>query len=74
MAWSFTEQKYINLMSRITAIETTINDALVAMGRLASVNQVHELLVVVQTELEAVSTVVEGLEERIQSIEEEPLS
>ena len=61
MAWSFTEAKYINLLSRITAIETTLNDALIAMGRLASINQVHELLIVVQSELEALATVVEVL-------------
>lgn len=74
MAWSFTEAKYTNLLSRVTALETTLNDALVAMGRLASINQVHELLIVVQSELAALRDTVEGLEERVQAIEEEPLS
>ena len=74
MAWSFTEEKYLNLLTRVTALEGTLNDALVAMGRLASINQVHELLVVVQSELAALSDTVEGLEERVQAIEEEPLS
>ena len=74
MAWSFTEAKYINLISRVTALETTLNDAIVAMGRLASINQVHELLVVVQSELAALSDSVSALESRVQAIEEEPLS
>ena len=74
MPWSFTETKYINLIARVTKVESTLNDTISALGRLASVNQIHELLVVIQTQIDSLSTSVTALEARVTSIEEEPLS
>mgnify|MGYP003114645272 CR=1 FL=1 len=74
MAWSFTETKYLNLISRLTTLEETMNDTIKAVGRLASINQVHELLVVIQTQIDSLNTSVTALEARVTSIEEEPIS
>ena len=74
MAWSFTETKYLNIISRLTTLEETLNDTIAAMSRLASINQMHELLVTIQTELDSLNVTVAALEARVTSIEEEPLS
>tara|TARA_B100000427_G_C15377607_1_gene537359 strand:+ start:300 stop:524 length:225 start_codon:yes stop_codon:yes gene_type:complete len=74
MAWSFTETKYNNLITRVTRLEDTLNDTIKAVGRLASINQIHELLVVIQTQIDSLNTSVTALEARVTSIEEEPLS
>ena len=74
MAFSFTEAKYLNLLQRVVTLEETLNDAITAIGRLASINQVHELLVVIQSELNTINTTMTALEARVTAIEEEPLS
>tara|TARA_B100000131_G_scaffold315009_1_gene352745 strand:- start:3082 stop:3306 length:225 start_codon:yes stop_codon:yes gene_type:complete len=74
MAWSFTETKYNNLIARVTRLEDTLNDTIKAVSRLASINQIHELLVVIQTQIDSLNTNVTALEARVTSIEEEPLS
>lgn len=73
MSFTLTESKYNNLLSRITALENTLNDTIVAISRLASVSQVHELLVISQTKQQEVIVKLDALEERITAIEEEPL-
>jgi hypothetical protein len=74
MSFTLTESKYNNLLSRITALENTLNDAIVAISRLASVSQVHELLVISQTKQQEVMVKLDALEERVTAIEEEPLT
>ncbi len=74
MAWSFTETKYLNVLQRVTTLEETLNDTISAVGRLASINQIHELLVVLQTQIDALDNKVTALENRVTSIEQEPLS
>lgn len=74
MAFTLTETKYNNILARITALENTLNDTIVALSRLATVNQVQELLVINQANVEALSRKVEALEERVTAIEEEPIT
>lgn len=74
MSFTLTESKYNNLLSRITALENTLNDTIVAISRLASVSQVHELLVISQTKQQEVMVKLDALEERVTAIEEEPLT
>lgn len=74
MAFTLTESKYINLLARVTALENTLNDTIVALSRLATINQVQELLVITQANIEALSIKVEALNERVTAIEEEPLT
>lgn len=74
MSFTLTESKYNNLLSRITALENTLNDTIVAISRLASVSQVHELLVISQTKQQEVIVKLDALEERVTAIEEEPLT
>jgi hypothetical protein len=74
MSFTLTESKYNNLLSRITALENTLNDTIVAISRLASVSQVHELLVISQTKQQEVIVKLDALEQRVTAIEEEPLT
>lgn len=74
MAFTLTESKYINLLARVTALENTLNDTIVALSRLATINQVQELLVITQANIEALSIKVDALSERVTAIEEEPLT
>lgn len=74
MAFTFTESKYNNLLARVTALENTLNDTIVALSRLATISQVHELLVINSSNVEAALNKLEALEERVTSIEEEPLT
>jgi hypothetical protein len=74
MAFTLTESKYNNLLARITALENTLNDTIVALSRLATISQVHELLVINSSNVEAALNKLEALEERVTSIEEEPLT
>lgn len=74
MAFTLTEAKYNLLLQRITALENTLNDTIVALSRLATVAQVHELLVINSTNVEDAINRLEALEERVTAIEEEPLT
>jgi polyhydroxyalkanoate synthesis regulator phasin len=74
MSFSITETKYNLILSRLTALENTLNDSIIAIGRLATINQVHELLVITQTDISSLTSKVEALEERVTAIEEEPIS
>lgn len=74
MAFTLTEAKYNLLLQRVTALENTLNDTIVALSRLATVAQVHELLVINSTNVEDAINRLEALEERVTAIEEEPLT
>lgn len=74
MAFTLTEAKYNLLLQRVTALENTLNDTIVALSRLATVAQVHELLVINSSNVEDVINRLEALEERVTAIEEEPLT
>ncbi len=69
-----TDDQYSRLLNRVTNLEETMNDVLIAMSRLVSLTQVNQLLTLLQTQIEDLSTNVEELEARVTSIEEEPLT
>jgi hypothetical protein len=73
MPFSFTESSYNKILRRLTALESLANDILVALKRLASLQQVNELLVITQAKISALESTVNSLEERVTAIEEEPM-
>lgn len=74
MPWSITESMYLRLLNRVTTLEETMNDVLVAIGNYATTVQVQQLLAVITQQTTALSQDVEGLEQRVADIEEEPIS
>tara|TARA_Y100001970_G_C14229459_1_gene857722 strand:- start:1896 stop:2120 length:225 start_codon:yes stop_codon:yes gene_type:complete len=73
MAFTFTQEKYEKLLSRITALENHHNNIAIAMDQFVSLSQIQELLVLVQTKLDDFESRLSSLENRITAIEEEPL-
>lgn len=74
MAFTFNETKYTSILARLTALEEHHNNIVVAVDRLATIDQVQELLVVLQTDLSSIQTTLTALEARITAIENEPLT
>ena len=74
MAFSISESQYQRLLSRVTALEAQANDMAVAISKFVTLSQVNQLLVISQTDIADLRAIVEALEERVTSIEEEPLS
>lgn len=71
---ALTDTQYNNILHRLRALEETVNDLVVAVDRLASLEQVTELSVLFQTAQEDVELRVSTLEERVEFLESEPLS
>ena len=67
-------EQYNRLLARLTKIEESINDIIVAMGHYLTISQMHQLLTVQKTELADLRTTVNSLEDRVEAIEEEPLT
>tara|TARA_Y100000034_G_scaffold120718_1_gene163993 strand:+ start:466 stop:684 length:219 start_codon:yes stop_codon:yes gene_type:complete len=67
-------EQYSRLLTRLTKIEETINDILVAMERYVSMTQTQQLLTIQSTEIADLSATVSSLEDRVEAIEEEPLT
>ena len=72
--FTLSEAKYKAILNRLTALEVHVNDLSVASSNLASLQQVKELLVILQTTLSDIEDKIISLENRVTSIEEEPLS
>jgi polyhydroxyalkanoate synthesis regulator phasin len=66
--------QYNRILARLGRIEETINDILVAMGHYLTMTQMHQLLTIQKTELADLRSTVNSLEDRVESIEEEPLT
>lgn len=66
-------EQYLRILARLTKIEETINDALVAATHYVTMSQVQQLLTIISTDLDDVTATVATLEDRVESIEEEPL-
>ena len=66
-------EQYNKVLARLTALEHHHNNVVVAMESYTTIDQLQELLVVVQTSVEALSKQVTALEQRVTAIEEEPL-
>lgn len=74
MAFSITEAQYMAVLQRLTALENTVNDIIVAMEKFVTLSQTNSLLTINAQELQVVRTDVEALEARVTNIENEPLS
>lgn len=66
-------EQYSRLLSRLTKAEEAINDLMVALDRKLSLTQLQQLLTIQKTELADMRTSVDSLEDRVESLEEEPL-
>jgi len=71
---AITDDQYSTLLSRLTKLENTMNDVIVALDRKASLTQLSELVTVLQTELVDLRNKTTSLEARVESIENEPLT
>lgn len=67
-------EQYGRILFRLSKIEENINDIFTAMEHYVELAQVQQLLTIVTTEIEDLSTTVSTLEDRVESIEEEPLT
>lgn len=74
MAFELSEAKYIALLRRVKILEEAYNDMATAINNLATQQQVQELLVILQADIKAFEEQLVALENRIVTIEEEPLS
>jgi len=73
MAWTFTESKYKTLLERITALEEHHNNIAIALDKLITLDQVHDLMVLFQGDLDNIKEVVAAIQNRVVALEEEPL-
>lgn len=69
---SVSAEQYARILARLSKIEETINDMLVAMNQYVTLTQVKQLLTITQTELSDLTSTVESLEDRVEALEEEP--
>jgi len=67
-------EQYNRLLARLTKIEETINDIIVAKERMVTMTQTQQLITIVSTQLIDVQQTVASLEDRVEAIEEEPLT
>lgn len=74
MSWSMTENKYNSILNRLMQLEKAFNDLAIAQDNLATLAQLQELLVLIQSRLKDVEDQIVGLENRVKSIENEPLN
>lgn len=74
MSFELSEEKYIAMLRRIKVLEEAFNNLVVALDNLASQQQVQELLVVLQSDIRDFQEQVTALENRVATIEEEPLT
>ena len=73
-SFELSEDKYLKVVKRIKVLEQAFNNLAVAIDNLASIQQVQELLVIVQADIKSMKEDLTALENRVTSIEEEPLS
>jgi hypothetical protein len=67
-------EQYNRLLARLTKTEETLNDLIVASKHYVSMSQVNQLNTIVTTQLADIRNTVESLEDRVESIEEEPMT
>ena len=71
---SVSTSQYNGILARLTAIENHLNNVTVALDSYVELSQVQQLLVVIQTTLDDLSTRTSALEARVEIIENEPLT
>lgn len=67
-------EQYNRILARLGKIEQTLNDVIVAMDHFVTMNQVQQLLTIQSTQLADLTATVSALEDRVEQIEEEPVS
>lgn len=67
-------EQYNRLLARLTKLEEVMNDVLVAMEHYVTMSQVHQLVTIESTQIANLQATVDSLEDRVESIEEEPLT
>ena len=67
-------EQYQRLLARLTRLEETVNDILVANNHYVSLAQVQQLLTIQKTIVEDLAQTVASLEDRVEAIEEEPIT
>jgi hypothetical protein len=73
-SFELSEDKYLKVVKRIKILEEAFNNLAVAIDSLASIQQVQELLVIIQSDIKDMKEDLTALENRVTLIEEEPLS
>ena len=74
MSVELSEAKYIALLRRVKILEKAYNDMATAVNNLATQQQVQELLVIIQSDIKSFEEKLTALENRVVTIEEEPLN
>lgn len=69
-----TTEQYNRILARLTKLEGAVNDIFVAQKKMISREQINQLLVLLQTDQEDMRQTLESLEDRVGTIEEEPIS
>ena len=69
-----TADQYNGLLNRITALENSHNDVIVAMDVFITLEQMNQLLTLLQTDMDNFNTQLVALNERVEAIENEPLT
>ncbi len=69
-----TTEQYNRILARLTRLEGAVNDIFVAQKKMISREQINQLLVLLQTDQEDMRQTLESLEDRVETIEEEPIS
>ena len=67
-----TNDQYEALLIRVTKLEDSFNDLVVALSRFATLNQVQGLMAIVQQDLASVHADLDGVVLRITELENEP--
>lgn len=70
---NITEAQYKRILARLSALEERANQEAIAMDKFITLEQVAELMVLVQTDVDDLRSTTSSLEDRVVSIEEEPL-
>ena len=66
-------EQYQRILARLRALETAHNDIVTAIQQFVTLQQVQELLTITSADLAEVTEQITALEDRVTSIEEEPL-
>ena len=68
-----TDSDFQRLLNRVVSIEQHLNDLSVAQDRLISLEQVNDLVVTLTADIQSLAERIQGVEDRVQIIENEPL-
>lgn len=71
---AITDAQYQRLLGRVTALENYVNDLSVALDKFVTLEQVNGLHTILETEHDAIIDRVVAVENRVELIENEPLS